>query len=469
MKISTRLIGSILLIFFISAVGFSQTITLKQLWVKKASVSAMEFTSDGIRLVTGGIRSDNTAFGNINIWRVKDSVLLHTITDSRMGTTNDVDISKNDTMILSGHGSVECAGDGACGAVLPGLFKTSITGNIKKFLNDSGYIIPAIAYSPDNTMIAAGTNFNNTGNIHIYDSAFHLKRVLQNHVIETASLKFTPDGKYLVSGNDSNYYGSVKIWDYKTGKLIRNMANGDYVNGGGAAPQIDVSPNSQYIASGGGGYNMATRIWRVSDGKLIFTLPINSGDYTGSNAPKFSPDGNYIFSGISLYSSGIGWHGLIYIWRMSDGALVKTITDNYGSPQFGGVRTLAFSKVKNYFAYSVNDELKVFSLSGLTVSQAVAVNTGDAVQTNNTSFHATIFPNPVTTTANIRYSLSLKQKVSLSVYDAAGRKVADLVNGIKEAGNYTVLFNGAGLKAGVYIYKLVTENNSESGKIILGK
>ena len=225
MEIFTSSLFAALFILLLPAFVSSQTITLKQLWVKNASVSTMEFTSDGVKLVTGGIRSDNTAFGNINIWRVKDSTLLHTITDSRMGTTNDVDISKNDTMILSGHGSVECAGDGACSAVLPGLFKTSIFGNKKKFLNDSGYIIPAIAYSPDNTMIAAGTNFNNTGNIFIYDSAFHLQRVLHNHVIETASLKFTPDGRYLVSGNDSNYKGSVIIWDYKTGKFIRNMAN----------------------------------------------------------------------------------------------------------------------------------------------------------------------------------------------------------------------------------------------------
>ena len=469
MKTFTLLLLAALCILLQPTLLSSQTITLKSLWVKKASVSTMAFTSDGVRLVTGGVRSDNTAFGIINIWRVKDSTLLHTVTDSRMGTTDDIAISKNDTTIISGHGSVECAGEGACGAVLPGMFKTSITGNIKRFINDSGYIIPAVAYSPDNTTIATGTNFNNTGNILIYDSAFHLKLVLQNHVIETASLKFTPDGKYLVSGNDSNYEGTVKIWDYKTGKLIRTLINGDYVTGGGAAPLIDISPDGQYIAGGGGGYNMATRIWRVSDGALIFTLPINSGEYYGNNTPVFTPDGNYVVSGITLYSSGIGFHGFINFWRLSNGALVKTINDNYGAPQSGGIRTLTFSKVKNYFAYSVDDELKMFSLSGLSNSQNIAGTISDAVKTGNESYHTSAFPNPFKTLATITYKLASKQKVSLCVYDMEGRKIVCLVNGEKEAGTYTATFNAGKLYAGMYIYKLITEENTKTGNVVLIK
>ena len=49
--------------------------------------------------------------------------------------------------------------------------------------------------------------------------------------------------------------------------------------------------------------------------------------------------------------------------------------------------------------------------------------------------------------------------------DGKGRKVEELVNSIKEAGSNTALFNGANLKAGMYIYKLVTANNAESGKL----
>ena len=467
-KNCTLSVISILLVSLMPAFTFSQTISLKQLWVKNTSVLTMKFTPDGNSLVTGGIRSDNNSFGQIKIWQASTGKTLDSITNGSMGVTDAVDISKNGQTIISGHGSIQCAGDGACGAVLPGFFKFSIAGRQQLFSNDSVQPVPAIAYSPDNTTIAVGTNANNTGNIRIYDSSFHFKRSLQNNSIESVSLKFTPDGKYLVSGNDSNRYGSVKVWDYTTGKLIRKMTNGDYVTGGGSEPQVDVSPDGKYIAGGGDGYNMATRIWNVSNGKLVYTLTINSGDYYGNNIPVFSPDGKYVFSGIALYSSGIGWHGLIYIWRLSDGKLMQIITDNYGSPQSGGIEALAFSKANNYFAYSVYNELKTFSISGL--GTPVAYSPGNDLRiTNGASFNTIVFPNPVTTAAIIQYSLPSRQKVAISIYDIQGRKIIDLVNGEKDAGIYTVTFNAAKLTAGIYLYRVLTAAGAESGKIVVSK
>ncbi len=45
-------------------------------------------------------------------------------------------------------------------------------------------------------------------------------------------------------------------------------------------------------------------------------------------------------------------------------------------------------------------------------------------------------------------------EVKLAVYDVLGREVAVLVNEKKEAGNYSVQFDGAGLASGVYLYRL---------------
>ncbi len=48
--------------------------------------------------------------------------------------------------------------------------------------------------------------------------------------------------------------------------------------------------------------------------------------------------------------------------------------------------------------------------------------------------------------------------VMLKVYDVLGNEVADLVNGVKEAGSYEVNFDANNLTSGVYLYRLNTSS-----------
>ena len=57
--------------------------------------------------------------------------------------------------------------------------------------------------------------------------------------------------------------------------------------------------------------------------------------------------------------------------------------------------------------------------------------------------------------------------VTLKVYDVLGTEIATLVNEEKAAGSYEVDFYAAGLSSGVYFYKLMTENFSETKKMLL--
>ncbi|MCK5076584.1 MAG: T9SS type A sorting domain-containing protein, partial [Calditrichia bacterium] len=64
------------------------------------------------------------------------------------------------------------------------------------------------------------------------------------------------------------------------------------------------------------------------------------------------------------------------------------------------------------------------------------------------------FPNPFNPTTTIVFSLVENQRVSLKIYDIAGRVVANLVSGTLNAGEHQFKFDGANLSSGVYFYRL---------------
>jgi hypothetical protein len=84
-------------------------------------------------------------------------------------------------------------------------------------------------------------------------------------------------------------------------------------------------------------------------------------------------------------------------------------------------------------------------------------------------FIANNYPNPFNPTTMISYSVPTASFVRLSVYDVLGRKVADLVNGYRDAGSYNVSFNGENLPSGIYLYRFTAGNFSHTGRMTLLK
>ena len=89
------------------------------------------------------------------------------------------------------------------------------------------------------------------------------------------------------------------------------------------------------------------------------------------------------------------------------------------------------------------------------------------------------YPNPFATRTTIVYDLPTRCRVTISVFDLAGRKVQDLrANAEEETGRQVVEFNAASLASGVYIYTIeaipVSTNGdfgtfSESRKMMINK
>ena len=72
------------------------------------------------------------------------------------------------------------------------------------------------------------------------------------------------------------------------------------------------------------------------------------------------------------------------------------------------------------------------------------------------------FPNPFNPTTTIRYDLPFDSKVSLKIYDILGNEVKTLVDKAQCAGYKEIKFNGSSLASGVYIYRLIANNQSNN-------
>jgi hypothetical protein len=79
------------------------------------------------------------------------------------------------------------------------------------------------------------------------------------------------------------------------------------------------------------------------------------------------------------------------------------------------------------------------------------------------------YPNPFNPVTQIAYSVPVTGRVSLKVFNALGQDVATVFEGIRQAGKHTASFDGAGIPAGIYFYRLEAGGVTLTKKFILVK
>jgi hypothetical protein len=84
------------------------------------------------------------------------------------------------------------------------------------------------------------------------------------------------------------------------------------------------------------------------------------------------------------------------------------------------------------------------------------------------------YPNPFNPETNIKFSLAEDGHTRVEIYNISGRRVKTLVDEFRNAGCYTVVWNGTDEKgkqvgSGVYFYKFTTSNESTIRKMLLLK
>lgn len=79
------------------------------------------------------------------------------------------------------------------------------------------------------------------------------------------------------------------------------------------------------------------------------------------------------------------------------------------------------------------------------------------------------YPNPFNPTTVIPFVIEKDADVKLTVYDMLGNEIQTLVNSRMSPGTYRVRFNASNLATGVYIYRLETEGQTLSKKMMFMK
>lgn len=189
----------------------------------------------------------------------------------------------------------------------------------------------------------------------------------------------------------------------------------------------------------------AWALYNAADTSLVVELPSNSEAADAMiTIPGTAVDGLLDGAGLAVgESADFVWNVLV-----SDGSDTLGVHGSYGN--FG------------------DDFMPIYRsitlTRGVVVSNEVinGVPTEFALQQN--------YPNPFNPSTNINFALPQASKVTLTVYDMLGRKVATLINGEQlQAANHSVKFDASALASGMYIYRIEAGSFVSTRKMMLIK
>lgn len=154
-------------------------------------------------------------------------------------------------------------------------------------------------------------------------------------------------------------------------------------------------------------------------------------------------------------------HFLVY----RDGAVIGRVDGNGTTTE-----THAYSFVDDKVVPGVHE----YALADVTyggvedMHDAVAVEVGATVEAVEFTLNSA-YPNPFNPDTRIDYHLSRRINFRLGVYNLQGEKVADLFNGIQEAGSHTAIWNATGFPSGIYVVRMMSEGMLQTMKVVLMK
>jgi hypothetical protein len=136
------------------------------------------------------------------------------------------------------------------------------------------------------------------------------------------------------------------------------------------------------------------------------------------------------------------------------------------------VNTGLTNGVKYYFWLKAADRYCINRVSGFSQPDSVVPNPVGIVQNAEIPKVFKLYqnlPNPFNPTTTIKFDVPKKSLVTLVIYDAIGREVANLVNAPTNAGSYQITWYAGDFPSGVYFCKIKAGDYTDVKKMILVK
>ncbi|MCZ7612671.1 MAG: T9SS type A sorting domain-containing protein [Ignavibacteriaceae bacterium] len=241
------------------------------------------------------------------------------------------------------------------------------------------------------------------------------------------------------------------------------------------------------IPASGGSYNWTVPSTPSTQCLVRISDASNSAIYDLSNAPFTISASNPTIT-VTVPNGGEIWEGNtnhLIRWTRQEVSVVKIeYSTNNGSTwivviaarpaAFGSYNwtvpntpsTQCLVRISDTSNTSVND----ISDSTFTIEQSVSVEDLRSEIPDEYNLYQ-CYPNPFNPSTMIEFSLPEMANVKLSIYNALGEKVAELVNTSLQAGKYQYNWNvpQSGIATGMYIYELRTDNFVSVKKMLLLK
>jgi photosystem II stability/assembly factor-like uncharacterized protein len=134
------------------------------------------------------------------------------------------------------------------------------------------------------------------------------------------------------------------------------------------------------------------------------------------------------------------------------------VSQDHGLSWMGVTTSVPFGIIRSVF---VNSDGSIYLATDGGIYKTFSITS--VHKTTNPILPSEIFlsqnyPNPFNPVTMIRYQLTSNNYTTIKVYDVIGREVTTLVNEIKEAGSYSVIFNASSLPSGIYFYSIRSGN-----------
>ncbi len=278
--------------------------------------------------------------------------------------------------------------------------------------------------------------------------------------------------KYNLNSNSIEVVDSASV-DVNGNYMLRNVRR-DTVDIAVFPDDEDKLVGPEFVPTYYGGINTGTIYWQYSQSLVvngnIFNIDVHSFPVVNTGGPRITSGGVYTtppninglkdavvyaMSGNNFVGFGVSGTGGPYSVNNMPSGSFHFICDRMGYRSVSRDTIVGVVNVTNFNFYLTS----VFPI-GIT-------QTGNEIP--KTFRLEQNYPNPFNPSTKINIAVSSRSAVKLVVYDMLGRQVETLVNEELSPGTYNISWDASKYSSGIYLYRMITSDFTDTKKMILMK